>query len=223
MQAYFPHPYDPEAKIYVFVNACHVMKLVRNTMSEWYVLKGKDDKEIKWQYFIELEKLQEAEGLRLANKLHLVHINWKPQKKKVNLAGQSVANALEFCEGKQKLPQFQGCGPTVKFICVFDRLFDNLNSRNPLTRNFKAPIRKSNYAYTKSKLDEAGKYIRKLQCSHSKPIVTFKRKTGLFGFFICIDSVLSLSLDLVVLEKPVLKYLLTYKMSQNHLDIFFRP
>jgi hypothetical protein len=28
----------------------------------------------------------------------------------------SVADALEYCEGKLKLPQFQGCGPTVQRI-----------------------------------------------------------------------------------------------------------
>ena len=48
---------------------------------------------------------------------------------KVNLAAQalssSIADALEYCEGKLKLPQFQACGPTVKFIRVFDRLFDS--------------------------------------------------------------------------------------------------
>ena len=103
------------------------------------------------QYLIELKKLQGAKGLRLANKLRSAHINWKQQKMKVNLAAQalssSVANALEFCEGKLKLPQFQGCGPTGKFIRVFDRLFYIVNSRNPLARNFKAPIRKSNRPY----------------------------------------------------------------------------
>ena len=52
-------------------------------MSDWYILKDKDGKEIKWQYLIELEKLQEAEGLRLANKLRSAHIKWKPQKMKV--------------------------------------------------------------------------------------------------------------------------------------------
>ena len=68
---------------------------------------------------------------------------------KVNLAAQalssSVADALEYCEGKLKLPRFQGFGPTVNFIRVFDRLFDVLSSRNPLARNFTTPIRKSNY------------------------------------------------------------------------------
>ena len=80
---------------------------------------------------------------------------------KVNLAAQtlssSVAYALECCKGKLKLPQFQGCGPTVQFIRAFDHLFDVLNSRNPLARNFKAPIRKSNYEYTKKFLHKASK------------------------------------------------------------------
>jgi hypothetical protein len=99
-------------------------------------------KGFKWQFVEELHKLQESEGLHLANKLRSAHIKWKPQKMKVNLAAQalssSVADALEYCEGKLKLPQFQGCGPTVQCICVFDHLFDVLNSRNPLARNFKA-------------------------------------------------------------------------------------
>ena len=149
LQAYFEHPCDLAAKIYIFLDACHMIKLVRNTMLDWKVFKDKDGNTIKWEFLEELHKLQESEGLHLANKLRTSHINWKPQKMKVNLAAQalssSVADALEYCEGKLKLPQFQACGPTVKFIRVFDRLFDVLNSRNPLARNFKAPIRKSNY------------------------------------------------------------------------------
>ena len=102
------------------------------------------------------------------------------------------------------MPQFQGCGPTVQFIRVFHRLFDVLNSRNPLARNFKAPITKSNYLYTKSFLDETHKYIRNLKCSDAKPILMSKRKTRFFGFFVCIDAVLRL-----------------YKMSQDDLELSF--
>ena len=131
-----------------------MIKLVRNTISDWKIFKDKDGNTIKWEFLEELYKLQESEGLHLANKLRTSHINWKPQKMKVNLAAQalssSVADALEYCEGKLRLPQFQGCDPTVKFIRVFDRLFDVLNYRNPLARNFKAPIRKLNYEYTNS-------------------------------------------------------------------------
>jgi hypothetical protein len=34
LQAYFQHPCDPTAKIYIFLDACHMIKLVRNTMSD---------------------------------------------------------------------------------------------------------------------------------------------------------------------------------------------
>jgi hypothetical protein len=225
LQAYFQHPCDPKAKIYIFLDACHMIKLVRNTMSDWKVLKDKDGKVIKWQFMEELHKLQESEGLHLANKLRSAHIKWKPQKMKVNLAAQalssSVADALEYCEGKLKLPQFQGCGPTVKFIRVFDHLFDVLNSRNPLAINFKAPIRRSNYQYTKRFLDEASDYIRNLKGPDGQSILTSKRKTGFLGFLLCINAVVGLAEDLVNAENPVLKYLLTYKMSQDHLELFF--
>ena len=81
-----------------------MMKLVRNTMSEWKVLKDKNGNSIEWKCIEELHELQECEDLRLANKLRAAHIDYKPQKMKVNLAVQtlssSVADALEYCEGK---------------------------------------------------------------------------------------------------------------------------
>ena len=112
-----------------------MIKLVRNTWSDWKVLKDKDGNTIEWKFLEELHKLQESEGLRLANKLRSAHIDWRPQKMKVNLAAQTIKGKLH------DMPQFKGCGPTVKFIRCFDRLFDVLNSRNPKANNFKAPIR----------------------------------------------------------------------------------
>src|ERR1700733_15498050 len=90
------------------------------------------------------------QGLRAGNKLHERHVQWQQQKMKVKLAVQdlssSVANALEFCRTTLDLPQFQGCEETVKFIRTVDRLFDLLNSRNPIARGYKAPMRMSNAA-----------------------------------------------------------------------------
>jgi hypothetical protein len=80
LQAYFQHPCDPKAKIYIFLDAGHMIKLVRNTMSDWKVLKDKDGNTIMWQFVEELHKLQESEGLHLANKLRSAHTKWKPQK-----------------------------------------------------------------------------------------------------------------------------------------------
>ena len=226
MQAYFLHPCDKGKKIYVFLDACHMIKLVRNTMSEWKILKDKDGNTIEWKFIQELHELQEKEGLCLANKLRSLHVNWKPAKMKVNLAAQtlssSVADALEYCEGKlHDMPQFNGCGPTVKFIHVFDRLFDVLNSRNPRANSFKAPIRKTNYEFVKKFLDNACEYIKGLKGPDGRPILQSKRKTGFLGFLLCVEAVHGLAKDLVCGESPALKYLLTYKMSQDHLELFF--
>ena len=31
LQAYFPHPCDANEKVYIFLEACHMIKLVQNT------------------------------------------------------------------------------------------------------------------------------------------------------------------------------------------------
>ena len=58
LQAYFEHPCDPAAKIYIFLDACHMIKLVRNTMSDWKIFKDKDGNTIKWEFLEELHKLR---------------------------------------------------------------------------------------------------------------------------------------------------------------------
>lgn len=53
---------------------------------------------------------------------------------KVKLATQllsnSVADALKYCENILGLDDFHSCGPTIKFIRMFNSAFDILNSRN---------------------------------------------------------------------------------------------
>lgn len=88
---------------------------------------------IKWDYIDLLHKLQVNEGLHLVNKLRSSHILWFRKKLNVKLAAQtlsdSVASSLEFCL-KEGIPGFQGCEATIRFLHVFNCLFDILNSRN---------------------------------------------------------------------------------------------
>ena len=75
-------------------------------MADGGILIDKDGDKICWAYLIELQKLQEKEGLRLGNKLKLSHIQWWQQKMKVNLAAQtfsaSVADAIDYCRDTLK-------------------------------------------------------------------------------------------------------------------------
>ena len=109
IQPYFLNPLDKEKKIYDFLDICHMLKLIRNTLGDSGILHDKDGNTISWQYLVELQKLQEKEGVRLGNKLKLSHIQWWQQKMKVNLAAQtfsaSVADAISYCRDTLKLPQ----------------------------------------------------------------------------------------------------------------------
>lgn len=156
LQVYFEHPHDPNVKIYVFLDTCHMIKLVWKNMSNGKILKNRHSKAINLDYLV---RLQGCKNLMV----YILQISFMcsywlvATENQVNLAAKtlnlSVADALQYCEGKLKLPQFQGCGPTVQFICVFNCLFNVLNSRNSLVRNFKATIRKSDYEYIKKFLD----------------------------------------------------------------------
>ena len=143
---------------------------------------------------------------------------------KVNLAAQtfsaSVADAIDYCRDTLMLPQFKGSEATVKFIRTFDHLFDILNSRNPCAKGFKAALRKINKSSWKPFLDKAREYIFGLKNTLGNPMYTSRRKTGFVGFLVSIDSIQSIFSDLVEKEAPM-NYCLTYKFSQDDLELFF--
>lgn len=51
--------------------------------------------------------------------------------------------------------------------------------------------------------------------------LTRRRKTGFVGLLVAINSVNGIFSDLVEKENAPLKYVLTHKFSQDHLDLFF--
>ena len=147
IQPYFLHPVT-QNYVYVIYDGCHMLKLIRNVLGDWKRLLDSDNNKIEWKYITSLAYLQETEGLRGGNKLRLNHIRYFKMKMKVNLAvqtlSQSVADTLEFCMNDLKLPQFQGCEVTIRFIRSIDILFDFLNSRNPYGQGYKAPLKREN-------------------------------------------------------------------------------
>ncbi len=225
LHPYFTHPLDKTKRVYIFLDVCHMLKLIRNTLGDHKIFVDGDGQKICWEYITELQKLQDAEGLRLGNKLKEVHIKWWQQKMKVNLAAQtlssSVADAIEYCTNTLKLPQFQGSEATVQFIRTFDHLFDVLNSCNPCAKGYKAALRKSNKETWEAFLDEAYDYILHLQDVSGNLMYNTRRKTGFVGFLVAIKSIRQIFLDLVEKENAPMNYILTHKFSQDHLELFF--
>ena len=64
-------------------------------------------------------------------------------------------------------------------------------------------------------------YISALTDSLGTPMVKTKRKTGFLGFLVAIKSVGRLFNELISNTNVPMNYLLTYKLSQDHLELFF--
>jgi hypothetical protein len=84
----------------------------------------------------------------MVNKLSPNHIKFEKHEMNVRLAAQtlssSVADAIEFLDIDMNKPKFQNSSGTVKFTRTIDRLFDMLNSRSPIGKGYKQPLRQSN-------------------------------------------------------------------------------
>ena len=222
----FQHPCEPLEQIHIILDPCHMIKLVRNCLGDLRILHDDSEIPICWSHITALYHLQKTEGLRLGNKLTSAHIEWPKQKMKVNIAAQtlssSVADALCYCRNELKINTFSDCSSLIKFNRVFDRLFDALISRNMFAKGQKAAIRKSNVHVWKPILDEARQYIFCLRDNKGNSILKSNRKTGFIGFLCCINSVMALFEKLVAPINSPLKYILTYKLSQDHIELFLQ-
>jgi hypothetical protein len=162
--------------ISAILDPCHMIKLVRNTLGEWGVLRNGSGQEIKWEFIKALHNLQTEQGVHAGNKLRTAHIDWTRQKMKVSLATQtlsrSVADAIRFCRLDLALQQFQGSEATEEFIRIFDEIFDWQNSQNPLGRYTKEPMKLKNQHIWLPFMQKAESYIRSLSDCEGKNILS---------------------------------------------------
>lgn len=240
---HFPHPSTQE-KVCIFLDPCHVIKLIRNSFEKKRLLFDQDCKKIKWQLLINLNKLQMKDGLRFANKLTPRHVYFRNQIMKVRLATQllskSVAKALQLCDEDLKYTQFADSSATIQFLETFNDFFDTMNSRKCHFYGFKRPIDAINKSEVLIFLSKVKRYILNLEfhikCRRvvkrkdldpritlsisKKKIVESANKTGYIGALICIESLKTLYQH-VVEEKKYMTYISTYRLSQDHLELFF--
>ena len=203
----------------------HMLKLARNALGELKILQDADGNKIEWRFIESLIDLQQSEGLKLGgNKLSKKHLMYEKCKMKVNIAAQtlssSVADAIQFLD-ENDVPEFQGSGPTVSFIRKIDRIFDLLNSRNPRGKGFKAPMRRDNIGLTDHIINSTVSYLAGLTDENGQSMLRHRRKTFVLGLITASKTVQALSKQLFQMKDFPFKYLLTYKLSQDHLELLF--
>lgn len=223
MVAWFPHPSNPELRVFIMFDPCHMLKLIRNHFATANFLIDDTGRKIEYRFIQELFRLQEEEGLRLGNKLKKKHRMWYKMKMRVGVAAQllssSTADSLDMLREDLKLPQFQGSEATSRFLRVFDTLFDLCNSRNPFAPGWKASLKKETKHHWESVLTSTYDYIIMLKDSNGVPMYSTQKKTPFVGFCAVIHSLIGLFEDLV--ETGELDMLNTYRFLQDHIELYF--
>lgn len=224
----FPHPSNETEAVTCFLDACHMLKLARNLLGDFkllYTLSNNDEVlPVKWEHIEKLHAVQENEHLHLANKISRCHIEWYRQKMKVKLAAQtlslSVSDAMKFLHqvGVEGFEDYEG---TSKYCENFNDMFDLLNSCHPLGKYSKTPIRTTNKDHILRRVDAGMKFLMNLFDEEGNNVLNGKCKTPFMGFYLDLMSVKYLAENLIWCDNPPLKFLLTQKFSQDHLELFF--
>ena len=220
IQSYFFHPCS-DKPIYVIMDPCHMIKLARNVLAEKQLSSEKGN--ISWHYLRELNKLQSEIGFNFSNKLSGAHVNYKNKKMNVALASQtlsrSTSDALEFlCKLNDR--RFVGAEATIEYMRFIDRTFDLLNSRNPFGKEYKTPLNLRNQNWSSEVFQSTIAYLENLKLDNL-PVLKTPRKMFALGFIISMKSIQLMANDLLNKHENPLKYFLTYKVSQDHLELFF--
>ncbi|RXG59667.1 hypothetical protein Avbf_08349 [Armadillidium vulgare] len=135
-------------RIYIFLDPCHMLKLIRNTLAKEGEIKNK-----------------------VTNKL-------------INLS------------------------------------FDILNSRSPFAKGFKSALF-PHIDKWRCWINESLEYLTNLNDKSGSFLCGGKKKVGFLGFYVCLKSLLMLADELLYGENPPLKYIMSYKFSQDSIEIFF--
>lgn len=137
------------------------------------------------------------------------------------MLSNSVADAVDYLN-RCGHPDFldPDVNVTSNFIRIFDKAFDVMNARRVLSKGLKGPLTLSNSDIWSSILNTLTKYIVEELLCEKTSILKHRRKTFAVGFLINAYSFKALCLDLLRKEHP-LKYFLSYKCSQDHIELLF--
>jgi len=199
-----------------------MLKLSRNALAALGEFQIPNRGTVKWEHINNLNELQQNEVHRAGNRLTSEHVSFEKQKMKVRLASQtfssSVATALNFAR-QLKIPGLSDSETTEFFVRMIDRLFDIFNSKSRIAKGFKEPLTKSNLSATLRFLVECSAVFMQMQDPTGTKLCYTRRNMFAIGFLV--NSLQSIANHLLYASENPLEYILTYKLSQDHLELFF--
>lgn len=215
-------PMNENQKIYIILDAAHMLKLVRNCLGSRNLVNS-DGQLIEWKYIKLLYETQENLSYNLGNKLSKQHMEWQSRKMSVRVAGEtisrSVADSIEFMA--TKFESFQNAEATIKFIRTINDIFDVMNSTKLNGANgFKRPLSKSNHVEAFNLFREAMPYLKSIRVEgepHS--IFSSASRTPFVGLYFNMINFMNIFNDYVSTDK--IEFLVTHRFSQDLIETLF--
>jgi len=201
---FFENPADCNRKIYVFPDAPHCLKNLRNHCLDYNLCIKEDNDKITFLKKEHFEHLicNDQNDFKLCPKLSLVHLNCKGNDRQrvkyaVQLFSDTVSKALRFKFGDQFAEQSN-------IISIIDSWFDVMNSRTKFHwKNFKCGLG----VHEQSQIDILKKMLDLVKRMYfGKDEASLKKKPFQTGIIVSIKSTLDLYADL---KKEGISYVLT--------------
>lgn len=138
---FFEHPTDNGRKLYIFFDAPHLIKNIRNNLMKYDIVV--DGHSVSWKHIELLWNLEKCNPTRLCPKLTAGHVYVGPfSKMKVKLATQifshSVSSAMHTLISLMELPP--AALHTATFVKKINDMFDVMNSRSIYDKGYKRAI-----------------------------------------------------------------------------------
>lgn len=142
---FFRNP-DTDEKVFVFYDAPHMLKLVRNCIGDKSILRDKENRKIDWKYIERLYRMKKND--LVSHKLTKKHMNWESNKMNVLLAIQTISNSvaltIEKCAANGN-PLFKG-KQNVELFFVFQN-YSLLQILIPLLTCFRVSVKPHLHLY----------------------------------------------------------------------------
>lgn len=238
-QPFIFNPVNNE-RIYIILDPCHMLKVVRNTLAAKKVIFDEQNNKIEWRFIESLYHYFQKNDLR-THKLTKRHMDWLRNAMNVRLANQtlseSVANSIQFL-AEQNIPEFQGSEATVKFIRRINTLFDIFNTKDSKNTNiFKRAMSLENkriifdffndsITFLKTLKIETEYYVKakgEKKAERKFKIVSLlksRNKAAFRGFIIDMRSVMAMFVEYIE-KKQFLESIPTYNLLQDVIELMF--
>lgn len=221
-------PKAPAQKIYITLDACHMLKLARNLIGNYGTIWNGKGEPIEWSYFVKLVEYQKDTELQNqigAVKMRRKHLEFDKCKMSVHIAAEtmsrSVAKAFKHLK-TMKPNEFESVDSTEEYVVNINDAFDILNSSDQNAKGFKLPITIENIDAVKKFAKDFSSYLQGFTVKYRNKIVNVLRsplKTGFLGLICTLNNSINLYTDLV--ESGITSKLCTLFESQDMLENHF--